>query len=206
MRLKPILSKVHVLVLPEDRILIDKIASKAVVLVVHSDRLKDVISFVEMGYDHIVQAERADFARELLASALMTVKPESFFNNPLPFFLSGFESSNLVADPDRHFVMRFNKRSEKGSLLESMSVFLEAKRKISSVRDLCLQCADEMISNALFNAPVVQRGKRAYKDLPRDTDIQLPASMAATLFACVTDDGVVIGCKDAYGSLIGSLY
>lgn len=200
-RLKPLLSKVPALELPKDQDNLSLVSPRSVIIVVDRLPLKDVMELVDKGFEHIIQRGREDFAQELLASSLMTVRPESFFSNPVPFFLSGFDSQDIVNDPDRHLLMRFTKQKEKSMLLEWIEAFLERDERTSTVRDLCLQCADEMISNALFNAPVLASGRRAYKDLPRNTDIILPAKMSASIFACFAEGRVVIGCTDAYGSL-----
>lgn len=200
-RLRPLLTKVPVLELPKDKASLKAVAPRSVVAVVDKLPLRDVMKLVELGFEHVVQSGREDFAQELLASSLMTVKPESFFNNPVPFFLSGFDSHEIVNDPDRHLLMRFTKQREKEMLLDWLGMFLDRDARTSTIRELCLQCADEMISNALFNAPILTSGRRAYKDLPRHTDIALPNKMAASIFACFAEGRVVIGCTDAYGSL-----
>lgn len=200
-RLRPLLSKVPVLEFPRDKASLNLVSPRSVVMVVDKLPLKEVMQLVEMGFEHVVQRSREDFAQELLASSLMTVRPESFFNNPVPFFLSGFNSQEIVNDPDRHLIMRFTRNKEKEMLMDWLNAFLDRDPRTSTIRDLALQCADEMISNALFNAPVLTSGRRAYKDLPRNTDIALPSKMAASIFACFGEGRVVIGCTDAYGSL-----
>lgn len=199
--LQPLLSQVPVLNLPKDRAEIGKALPHMVVLVVEKVKLSDLIALADMGFEHMVQREREDFAQELLASSLMVVRPKAFLNNPVPFFLSGFASEKMIADPDRNLVMRFTKSSEKNTLLEWLEAFLDRDKRTATIRDLCLQAADEMITNALFNAPTRPSGKRAFKDLARNSDIELPANKSASIFACFTEKRVVLGCQDAFGSL-----
>lgn len=199
--LEPLLSRVPVLELPADKNLLGKMVPHMVVLVVQKSRLTDIVTLAEMGFEHIVQSEREDFAQELLASSLMTLKPRALLKNPVPFFLSGFASEKMIKDPDKHLIMRFVKQTEKATLLEWLKAFLDREPRTATIRDLCLQAADEMISNALFNAPVRPSGKRAYKDMDRTSAIELPSNKAATIFACFADQRIVIGCEDAFGSL-----
>ncbi len=199
--LEPLLSRVPVLHFPDDRDKFSQVMPHLVVLVVSKIKVKDVLSLIDLGFEHIVQADREDFAKELLASSLMTLRPQAFLKNPIPFFLSGFDSERIISDPDRHLILRFTKQSEKATLLDWLGVFLDRNPATATIRDLCLQAADEMISNALFNAPVRPSGKRAYKDLPRNSEIELPSSQACSLFACFADERVVLGCEDPFGSL-----
>lgn len=199
--LKPLLSQVPVLHHPEDRGLYTKVMSHLVVLVVKDIPLKDLMTLADLGFEHIVQMNREDFAKELLASSLMVLRPEAFLKNPIPFFLTGFDSATVTSNPDRHLIMRFTKQKEKSTLLEWLGVFLDRNSATAALRDICLQAADELVSNALFNAPIRPSGKRAFKDLARDSDIELPTTQAGTLFACFADDRVIVGCEDAFGSL-----
>ncbi len=199
--LEPMLSRVPVLNLPEDKALLSKVMPHLVVLVVRNVKLVDIVALADMGFEHIVQIEREDFAQELLAASLMTLRPKAFLKNPVPFFLSGFASEKVLGDPDKHLIMRFIKQSEKNTLMDWLKAFLDRDPRTQTIRDLCLQAADEMITNALFNAPVRPSGKRAFKDLARNSEIELPTNKAATIFACFSEQRIVIGCEDAFGSL-----
>lgn len=199
--LQPLLSRVPVLNLPQDRNELSRVVPHMVVLVVKNVKLTDIVTMADMGFEHIVQRDREDFAQELLAAALMVVRPKAFLNNPVPFFLSGFASEKVINDPDRNLIMRFTKSQEKKTLLDWLEQFLKRKKQTSAIRDLCLQVADEMITNALFNAPIRPSGKRVFKDMARNSDIELPTNKAASLFACFADQRVVLGCEDSFGSL-----
>lgn len=200
-KLEPLLSRVPVLHYPEDRDKFSKVMPHLVVLVVRKVKLKELLSLMDMGFEHIIQFEREDFAKELLASSLMTLRPQAFLKNPIPFFLSGFDSERIISDPDRHLIMRFHRSNEKKTLLEWLGVFLDRDPATSTIRDLCLQSADELITNSLFNAPIRPSGKRAFKDLPRNSEIELPTTHGCSLFACFAEERVVLGCEDSYGSL-----
>ena len=92
--LEPLLSRVPVLHFPEDSDKFSQVMPHLVVMVVRKIQLKDVLGLVDLGFEHIVQMDRADFAKELLASSLMTLRPQAFLKNPIPFFLSGFDSES----------------------------------------------------------------------------------------------------------------
>jgi hypothetical protein len=200
-KLRGLLEKVPFIIYPRDRRLLNSVVGKPYIVIVEKATLATLVEVASYGFEHIVQRNREDFPQELLAASLMSVKPESFMRNPIPFFMSGFTTSKLLKDPDRHLILRFTKQLDKPTLLEWVGSFLDRKSDSAAIRDLCLQAADEMISNALFNAPVVLNKKRPFKDLDRTSDITLPSSLSAKLFMCFGEDRIVLGCQDFYGSL-----
>lgn len=200
-RIEPLLSKVPVLHYPHQREAFTKVIPNLVVIVVEDAKMTDLVGLLELGFEHIVQKGRPDFPQELLASSLMVLRPQAFLKNPVPFFLSEFASDSLTSDPDRHLILRLTKQSEKATVMDWLAVFLDRSPETKAVRDLCLQSADELITNALFNAPVRPSGRRAFKDLPRNVEIELPANRAITLFGCFAEHRMVLGCEDPFGSL-----
>jgi len=200
-QLRPLLQRVPVLHYPKDKKVLTSVAANTYVLIVENAKLGALIDLAHLGFNHIVQKTREDFPQELLAASLMLVKPESFVRNPIPFFMSGFATSKLLKDPDRHLILRFNKAGDKSTLIDWVGAFLERQSDSNAIRDLCLQAADEMITNALFNAPVVLKKKRPFKDLDRTSDITIPSSLSAKLFICFGNGRIVLGCQDHYGSL-----
>lgn len=200
-KIEPLLSKVPILHYPHQKDAFSMVIPSLVVIVVQDAKLTELIGLMELGFEHIVQKNRSDFAEELLASSLMVLRPQAFLNNPVPFFLSEFAADSLTQDPDRHLILRITKQSEKATVMEWLGVFLDRSPETMAVRDLCLQSADELISNALFNAPVRPSGRRAFKDLPRNSEIELPPNRAITVFGCFADQRLVVGCQDPFGSL-----
>lgn len=197
--LEPLLSKIVVLHYPEDRALVGKVLTQFVVVVARKASLRETVALIDSGFQHVVQVEREDFAQELLASSLMAIRPAAFQKNPIPFFLSDFQPE-MMSDPDRNLAMKFHKSSQKSMLLDWLGVFLQANPQTFAIHDLCLQAADEMLTNAFFNAPVRPSGKRPFQKLPRDTEAEIPSSQSATLFATVSSRKMIVGCVDTFGS------
>lgn len=98
-------------------------------------------------------------------------------------------------------VVKFNRSGEKRMVLDWLANFLQGFPRTSAIKDLCMQSADELITNAIYNAPMRSSGNRPFKDLPRDQEVTLPEDKKATLFACYSDKRVILGCTDSYGSL-----
>lgn len=199
--LEPLLGQVPVLHYPEDKAIFKNALPNFVVMIVKGAKLAEIIALAEQGFEHIVQADREDFPQELLASALMAIRPEKFSKSPLPFFFTGFRSAKAEESPEQNMTMKFNRSTEKRMVLNWLDNFLNGFPKTSSIKDLCMQSADELITNAIYNAPVRPSGSRPFKDLPRDEEVILPDDKKATMFACYSDKRVIVGCTDVYGSL-----
>lgn len=199
--LEPLLGKIPVLHYPEDQSKMKSVLPEHVVLVVNQATLAEVVEILQAGFEHVVQKSREDFPQELLASSLMVVRPEAFRKDPLPFFFTGFKTPAGDGAGERNLVVKFHRSDEKPVLLDWLDAFLNEVPQIASIKDLCIQSADEMITNAIFNAPVKPSGTRPYRELPRESEVILPEDKKATLFACFSERRVIIGCSDLYGSL-----
>lgn len=197
--LEPFLSKIMVLHYPQDRHLLGKVLAPYVVVVAHKASLRETVALLDAGFRHVVQAEREDFHQELLASSLMAVRPAAFQKNPVPFFLNDF-APEAATNPDRNLQMKFHKSSQKSMLLDWLGIFLQQNPQTFAIHDLCLQAADEMLTNAFFHAPVRPSGKRPFQRLARDAEAEISPSQSATLFATVSETRMIVGCMDRFGS------
>ncbi|MBX3020906.1 MAG: hypothetical protein KF799_04455 [Bdellovibrionales bacterium] len=197
--LEPYLNKIAVLRYPEDRAMLGKVLAPFVVVVAQKASLRENVALLESGFQHIVQQDREDFPQELLAASLMTTRPDAFQKNPVPFFLSDFQP-DMLKDPDKNLAMKFHKSSQKSLLLDWLSAFLQQNPQTFAIHDLSLQAADEMLTNAFFNAPIRPGGLRPFQKLPRDAEAEISAAKSATLFATVSERRMIVGCMDSFGS------
>lgn len=201
--LEPILNKVFVLHTPREQNLIETltVSPSEVVVVNDTGSMVDMVRLLETGFEHCVQQTRDDFAQELLTSGFMAQRPEIFQRDPITFFFNGFQSLEDATFGGRHVKFPFRSSGEKQMLLERLDAFLENSMQMSAIKDLCLQAADEMVSNAIFHAPVKPSGQRVNDKFERNEDVWIPDNKEATLFACFSDQRVIIGCDDPFGSL-----
>ncbi len=200
--LAPIFSKATYLRFPEDLSLIALEKNPETVIVVTSEAdLFAIRPYLFKGFRHFVNRNRDDLSQELLASCLMIARPARFAQNPIPFFLSGFSDVQILADTERNFTMNFHDSTQKHDVLYQLEAFLAKNPKTRSLSDICIQSADELITNALYNAPVDALGERLYLNYDRQQEVSYPPDRTATLFACFSNDRITIGCEDTYGSL-----
>lgn len=199
--LYPLLSQVSVLRIPEDP-LHTRRSEKNKTVLIYRDKTKYVVELLAGGYEHAICEARDDFASELLCSAIMTLKPELFLANPLPFFLNGFyPTHDSVLSKDNHFTVFFESTEQKDQLMEHMIKFWSKNSAAHALQDMCLQIVDELFTNIFFNAPIDGKGGRPLKQHDRSTKIHLPERFKAKMFSCFTEDKLIIGCEDPFGSV-----
>lgn len=204
-QLKPLLATVEFLYYPDETKQIHKLdpeVRQKTIIVMKSGELVDNIKLIGLGYEHCVQRARPDFMNQMIASCLMTLRPAAFSKDPIPFFLTGFVDAKATLEKaDRNLVMEFQRSSEKGGILDKLRVFLEQNPRLSGIADIAIQVADELITNAFFNAPAKKSGERPFQALKRSTDVGLPDSKKPKFFSCYSDTLLVVGCEDLYGSI-----
>ena len=197
--LEPILAHVPCFRYPQDHAEIASARNPAGTIVIFDNGdIPDIMKIVGLGYEHCLQRQRPDFASELLASSLMVTRPESFMKNPLPFFFTGFQAGKTVEEP--HITSSFIRAFDKGQILRRLDKFLAQNDRLQGVYDLCMQAADELITNAIFAAPIDSKGKPTNRELARTRDVILPEGHKANFFCSVSSHRVVVGVEDTFGS------
>ena len=90
---------------------------------------------------------------------------------------------------------------EKSVAIAEISEFAKVMGVRRKFRELIEKCADEMLMNALYDAPVDSQGKPRYEDVPTKTRISLRMEQKAIVqFAC---DGqrFALSVRDSFGSI-----
>ncbi len=150
---------------------------------------------------HILQNTDRHFAQELNSSAIMLTDQLAFEKYPLSIILSpGVDP--VSNEPKLQILSKnFNSAGQKSEVLTSISEALDNLAVQSSLKGDILVIADELITNAIYNAPFVDL-ENCLPGAPRDNrNIKTPEAKAATLLMGRDSNRIVIGCKDQYGSL-----
>jgi hypothetical protein len=90
---------------------------------------------------------------------------------------------------------------EKSLCISQISEFAETMSVRRKYREAIEQCVDEMLMNALYDAPVDEQGKQIFTEIPIKTRISLRVEQKAVVqYAC---DGhqFVVSVRDAFGTL-----
>ncbi len=201
-----LLKNIKVLRVPSDLAFVGQGDKKSTLVVIDPEG-EDLnpMEFLLKGYEHVLYSSRKDFGSQLFASCLMSKRPDTFTENPIPYFFHGFVPLPSDKAKENNFLRHFNSSEEKPFLIKELGDFFKHERALRSIEDICLQTADEMISNAIYNAPVGVTGEPLYQNIPRDQDVTLSGGKKVKLFSSYTSQRVVIGCQDPYGSLDRSI-
>lgn len=199
--LKPSLKQVYCLHYPSETEALGWANKRKTIIIVEPGHEANFTKFFLQGYEHVIYKERKDFPQELLASSLMVLRPEAFCRNPMPFFFTGFQAPETVEEKDRNLILEFSDSQQKRDIKEGLRGFFGSNSSLRVISDIVLQVADEMISNAIFNAPMLEDGTRPFAKLPRTSKVSVPDGKSAKLFASFSGPRIVVGCEDPFGSL-----
>jgi hypothetical protein len=90
---------------------------------------------------------------------------------------------------------------QRAYVIDRLAEAVRARGQSARVASMAMLVADELISNAVHNAPVAADGSRPRKDLPRDIDIPLEGRDTVRLRWGCDARYVAIEVTDQYGSL-----
>ncbi|NJL24918.1 MAG: hypothetical protein HC902_06920, partial [Calothrix sp. SM1_5_4] len=110
---------------------------------------------LEQGYTHICQRDGVHFDEELASSEKLLESPDAFMNFPVASILSPSDLSRAADLKHLALDMRFSSSRQKPEVLDRLGKFSESKGLARTLSDDILAVADEMFTNAVFNAPFV---------------------------------------------------
>jgi hypothetical protein len=155
------------------------------------------------GVRHVVQTSHPEFEREVQSSIEMMNESTNIFDDPVKVILRGVTKNDLILGKSigRYWETDFRSSSEKDSILAKVKAFVESSPKSATILDHVIISTDEMISNAIYNAPVDENNVHTFKDRDRSEKIDLPDENSAKIFMAHDGKWLVVGCVDPYGSL-----
>lgn len=193
-QIKPLFDRVHVC----ESISEHQNRARSILIVDRAEPLQ-LVEYTKAGFDCIIQRSRPDFAFEFLAGLLLLNRPASFVSNPIPFFVRDLGVKTIDVEPTNH-VLDFRESGDKNTLLAQIQKDLE--RAPSHLQESAVIVADELITNALFHAPLADNGRRLFENLPRSTTVIMPSEKPCTFFFKISSKQIVIGVRDSYGSIL----
>jgi hypothetical protein len=149
---------------------------------------------------HLIQQSTPYFASELKTSEIMISDLEKYLNNPVSSILLPEKAG---PDAETQLLMlstEFSKASHKQEVIESLRLKLGDIKCSESQRQEMLLVADEMFTNAIYNAPHVNERNNGpgVERNAKNGNLEL---RAARIFLGNDGARVVIGCEDKYGTL-----
>ncbi|MCB0366530.1 MAG: hypothetical protein H6624_18385 [Bdellovibrionaceae bacterium] len=153
------------------------------------------------GLQHICQVNGVFFNQEVKAAAQILVSPQDYLNFPVTALLRPGFCSQEVEDEICVFSRSFSGSGEKDQVLADFVEWSQTISKSGSFVDEIKSVADELVMNAVYNAPFLDsQGVREDVSLESD-EVKSGRGRQATLFAGVFEKQLVIGCRDDWGTL-----
>ncbi len=153
---------------------------------------ENVISLcINTNIQHVVQTSNPDFENDIHVAASVITKNKMFFENPFSTLLGNVE-------PQFRYTLKASKQKE--TVMIAVRKHLESLPRSNTIKDSLMFIADELFTNALFNAPFGSLSKDQHID--RTAPIELPIEDYAELFIAENGKKILIGCIDPFGSLI----
>lgn len=151
---------------------------------------------------HVCQTDAGSLESELNTSALMVRNPDQFLQFPLAAILS---PTNVSAASEKRLTAlshSFSSATDKSATLgELRQKLVDEGRSESLIADAVL-VADEMFTNAIFNAPFVDPKTGFNPGIDRSDDtVKMKNGRHAELFMGYDQNRLAIVCRDPYGSL-----
>jgi hypothetical protein len=156
----------------------------------------------ENNFTHICQRQGLEFKKEIITSENLIHAPESFFEFPVA---SVFSPNDLNRKSEMKFVSataNFNSSYKKREILDMFVKVMESKGVSQTISADVVSIADEMYTNAIFNAPFVDKKSVFNPGVDRsDTEIVLPRGRDGLLVLAHDKNRLMIACQDPFGAL-----
>lgn len=176
-----------------------------VIIVSEKATVMNLLQILEVGYSQVVQKNRGDFARELLISAILIQRPQTFFEDAMGILLAtagGGDSKQSGKD----FSVVFNSSGQKNQIIHNFTDFLRSENQLMALKDIAVQVSEELLMNAQFSAPIDPVTlKKMYQNADRSLSVTYPSGKQGKFYACYSQERLVIACIDPFGSLTKQL-
>lgn len=154
------------------------------------------------GVKHICQVDSGALESELNTAALMLKDPETFLKYPVSSVLAPAEASASKEAELTVLSASFNRVAEKPAHLGQLRQLLMSQQCSGSLLADVILIADEMYTNAVFNAPYIDLKTGYNPGIDRgDESITTGKEYPAQLMVGYTDERLVITCRDPFGTM-----
>lgn len=152
------------------------------------------------GVNHICQNENPFNNTEIKTAELMLNDPHTFLKSPVSCILFPEQAQKTNEDSVLTWKRNFSKATEKRQTLQDLKNEMAQQNVNNSTAGDILLIADELFTNAVFNAPFATE-VISPKVSRTDNTVSMKTGDFGTLFMTCTDSRIIVGCRDPYGQL-----
>lgn len=141
---------------------------------------------------HVVQIESLRFEQELRIAAAMIDQPAQFLKDPVKHVFGDAQDVKVKT-------FEFSSSREKERVLDELQAVLGEHSIPQVAQDAIFQIADELFTNAVFNAPA-DGLKQRYFNHDRTQAVELKDGEIVEIILAFNANWLWIGCRDPFGS------
>lgn len=154
------------------------------------------------GFTHLIQKLGFEYDKELLLSEMLVRTPEALRQFPIS---TVFGANDLNSANERSVICLeefFNSSAQKRETLDKVTKTLESKGVSQTINEDITLVADELFTNAVFNAPFVDPITQKNPGIDRHSvEVRYDGEKVARIFLAIDKSRLMIGCEDPFGSL-----
>jgi hypothetical protein len=150
---------------------------------------------------HIIDENTLDFNSEIGVAALLNTQPDVFFQSPTLSIADPSGKLRKNGTAKELISQTFTRASEKNSLLQTVEENLMQHKTSTSLRSDVMVVVDELVTNAIYNAPFVDKENKYVGASRIREDVELHPGHQARLMVAINESRIVIGVTDPYGKL-----
>lgn len=163
---------------------------------------EDVLTIcLDKNIHHVIDAKGARAQGEIQSAAVMMFDEEAFRYRPISCLLS---PTNVTVETEKKLTLvhsAFSAAVEKPGLLDALQKAIEPLTKSVSLTTEALTVADEMITNAIFNAPYVSKDNQRSGISRVQPHVTMGYGKYGEFLVGSDGDRLVIGVSDPFGTL-----
>jgi hypothetical protein len=156
----------------------------------------------ELGYTHVIQKNGLEYAKELQTTEILVDNPTGFFNFPVA---SIFNPTDLSPEGDKKAILAdtlFTSSAQKRDILDGFMKSMESRTLPRTLIEDITLVADEMFTNAVFNAPFVDKMTHENANVSRHSmEVSFNSNQPGRMLMAADETRIMIACEDPYGSL-----
>lgn len=156
----------------------------------------------ELDYTHVIQKNGLEYAKELQTTEILIEDPTGFFNFPVA---SIFNPTDLSPEGNKRAILAdtlFTSSAQKRDLLDQFIKSMQNRTLPQTLIEDITLVADEMFTNAVFNAPFVDKTTHKNANVSRHSmEVSFNSAQPGRMLMAADQTRIMIACEDPYGSL-----
>lgn len=151
---------------------------------------------------HVCNLQNFLFEKDVQSAAQMILSPQQFVAQPLATVFNPNAQQNGKAPSHAEYIWEFSQARQKSRVLGDIDKLMSQIQLSNSVATEVRGVADELFTNAVYNAPFVDRVTQFNPGINRaDQTVNMGTGKTGRIVIGVDAERIVVGCQDPFGAL-----